>query len=255
MGIPGEDLPGQLGGHRVRGLVQRPSRTTATSSSTSPCERAVVIGNGNVAADVARMLALTRDELAATDVADHALEVLAASAIREIVVLGRRGPAQAAFTNPELLELGEMTDADVFVDARDVAARPAQPGLHRERGREHHGAQERGDPHRLRRPRGRRQAPPDRPALPRLPGGDPRRRAGDRHPDLPQRAGRRRATGPCAPGPPRSSRRSTAGSCSARSAIAACRWRTCPSTSARGVIPNERGRVSRRRARRCPAST
>jgi ferredoxin--NADP+ reductase len=79
-----------------------------------------VIGNGNVAADVARMLALTRDELAATDVADHALDALAESKVREIVVLGRRGPAQAAFTNPELLELGEMTDADVYVDARDV---------------------------------------------------------------------------------------------------------------------------------------
>jgi len=79
-----------------------------------------VIGNGNVAADVARMLALTREELAATDVADHAIDVLADSGIKEIVVLGRRGPAQAAFTNPELLELGEMTDADVFVDPRDA---------------------------------------------------------------------------------------------------------------------------------------
>jgi ferredoxin/flavodoxin---NADP+ reductase len=88
------------------------------------CKRAVVVGNGNVAADVARMLALTREELAQTDVADHALEVLADSAIEEIVVLGRRGPAQAAFTNPELLELGEMTDADVFVDARDVDLDP-----------------------------------------------------------------------------------------------------------------------------------
>ena len=83
-----------------------------------------MIGNGNVAADVARMLALTRDELAATDVADHALDVLAESAVREIVVIGRRGPAQVAFTNPELLELGEMTDADVFVDSRDVALDP-----------------------------------------------------------------------------------------------------------------------------------
>jgi ferredoxin/flavodoxin---NADP+ reductase len=88
------------------------------------CERAVVIGNGNVAADVARMLALTREELAATDVADHALEVLASNRIREIVVLGRRGPAQAAFTNPELLELDEMTDADVYVDARDAELDP-----------------------------------------------------------------------------------------------------------------------------------
>jgi ferredoxin--NADP+ reductase len=84
----------------------------------------VVVGNGNVAADVARMLALTREELAATDVADHALDVLAGNSIEEIVVLGRRGPAQAAFTNPELLELGEMTDADVFVDPRDVELDP-----------------------------------------------------------------------------------------------------------------------------------
>jgi ferredoxin--NADP+ reductase len=70
------------------------------------------------------MLALTRDELAQTDVADHALGVLAESNVREIVVLGRRGPAQAAFTNPELLELGEMTDADVFVDPGDVELDP-----------------------------------------------------------------------------------------------------------------------------------
>ncbi len=84
------------------------------------CERAVVIGNGNVAADVARMLALTRDELDTTDTADHAIEPLAESAVREIVVLGRRGPAQAAFTNPELRELGEMADADIVVDPAEL---------------------------------------------------------------------------------------------------------------------------------------
>jgi ferredoxin/flavodoxin---NADP+ reductase len=59
-----------------------------------------------------------------TDIADHALDVLAESSIEEVVVLGRRGPAQAAFTNPELLELGEMTDADVVVDPRDVEIDP-----------------------------------------------------------------------------------------------------------------------------------
>ena len=79
-----------------------------------------MIGNGNVAFDVARMLALTNEELATTDVADHALEALAQSGIDEIVVLGRRGPAQAAYTNPELRELGELTDADVIVDPADV---------------------------------------------------------------------------------------------------------------------------------------
>src|SRR4029077_997257 len=84
------------------------------------CERAVVIGNGNVAMDVARMLALTDPELRQTDTADHAIEQLDRSQIREIVVLGRRGPVQAAFTNPEIRELGEMEDADVVVDPSEV---------------------------------------------------------------------------------------------------------------------------------------
>jgi ferredoxin/flavodoxin---NADP+ reductase len=119
LGIPGEDLPGSWSATEfVAWYNGHPDYRDLEFDLSG--ERAVVIGNGNVAADVARMLALTRDELAATDVADHALEVLAESNIREIVVLGRRGPAQAAFTNPELLELGEMTDADVEVDARDV---------------------------------------------------------------------------------------------------------------------------------------
>ena len=80
----------------------------------------MVIGNGNVAADVARMLALTEDELRETDTADHAIDAMAQSSIREIVVLGRRGPAQAAFTNPELRELGEMQDADIVVDPDEI---------------------------------------------------------------------------------------------------------------------------------------
>ncbi len=83
-------------------------------------ERAVVIGNGNVALDVARMLTLAHEELAGTDVADHALEALRESAVREVVVVGRRGPAQAAFTNPELLELGEMQGVEVVVDADEL---------------------------------------------------------------------------------------------------------------------------------------
>jgi ferredoxin--NADP+ reductase len=123
MGIPGEDLPGSWAATEfVAWYNGHPDFRDRVFDLS--CKRAVVVGNGNVAADVARMLALTRDELAETDVADHALDVLAGSAIEEIVVLGRRGPAQAAFTNPELLELGEMTDADVFVDARDVDVDP-----------------------------------------------------------------------------------------------------------------------------------
>jgi ferredoxin--NADP+ reductase len=119
MGIPGEDLPGSRSATEFVAWYNGHPDYCNLEFDLS-CERAVVVGNGNVAADVARMLALTRDELAVTDVADHALDVLAESNIREIVVLGRRGPAQAAFTNPELLELGEMTDADVYVDPRDV---------------------------------------------------------------------------------------------------------------------------------------
>jgi ferredoxin--NADP+ reductase len=119
MGIPGEDLPGSRSATEFVAWYNGHPDYCDVEFDLS-CERAVVIGNGNVAADVARMLALTRDELACTDVADHALDVLADNQIKEIVVLGRRGPAQAAFTNPELLELGEMTDADVFVDPADV---------------------------------------------------------------------------------------------------------------------------------------
>jgi ferredoxin--NADP+ reductase len=123
MGIPGEDLPGSWAATEFVAWYNGHPDYCELEFDLS-CKRAVVVGNGNVAADVARMLALTREELAATDVADHALDVLAGNGIEEIVVLGRRGPAQAAFTNPELLELGEMTDADVFVDPRDIELDP-----------------------------------------------------------------------------------------------------------------------------------
>jgi ferredoxin--NADP+ reductase len=76
----------------------------------------VVIGNGNVAIDVARMLVLDPRELAPTDTADHALEAFGMAGVTEVVLLGRRGPAEAAFTNPELRELGELERADVIVD-------------------------------------------------------------------------------------------------------------------------------------------
>ncbi len=79
-----------------------------------------MIGNGNVAVDVARMLALTADELAPTDTTDEAIATLGGSGIREITMLGRRGPAQAAFTPPELQELGELAGADVVVDPADL---------------------------------------------------------------------------------------------------------------------------------------
>jgi ferredoxin--NADP+ reductase len=127
LGIPGEDLPGSHAATEFVGWYNgHPDQThlevdlTTDFGGGAPAERAVVIGNGNVALDVARMLVLAPAELAPTDTADHALEVLARSRVSEVVVVGRRGPAQAAFTNPELLELGELADADVIVDQAEL---------------------------------------------------------------------------------------------------------------------------------------
>jgi ferredoxin--NADP+ reductase len=78
-------------------------------------ERVAVVGVGNVAMDVARILSRTPEELAKTDIADYALEALSQSSVKEVYVLGRRGPAQSAFTNPEIKELGEMAGADITV--------------------------------------------------------------------------------------------------------------------------------------------
>jgi ferredoxin--NADP+ reductase len=84
-------------------------------------EHAVVIGNGNVAVDVARMLSLSYEELCTTDIADHALDTLRESRLRSVTLLGRRGPVQAAFTTPELRELGDLESAAVVVDPTDLA--------------------------------------------------------------------------------------------------------------------------------------
>jgi ferredoxin--NADP+ reductase len=119
LGIPGEELQGSHPATDFVGWYNGHPDYTDHDFDLS-ATRAVVIGNGNVALDVARMLTLSHDELAQTDIADHALEVLDASSVSEIVVVGRRGPAQAAFTNPELLELGELEEADVVVDSDEL---------------------------------------------------------------------------------------------------------------------------------------
>ena len=119
LGIPGEDLPGSVAATDFVAWYNGHPDAKDLSFDLS-CKRAVVIGNGNVAVDVARMLALTPDELKVTDTADHAIEALSGSEIEEIVVLGRRGLAQAAFTTPELRELGELEDADIVVSPEDV---------------------------------------------------------------------------------------------------------------------------------------
>ena len=120
LGIPGEDLPGSHAATEFVGWYNGHPDHTHLEVDLLAAERAVVIGNGNVAVDVARMLVLAPSELEPTDTADHALEVLAQSRVNEVVVIGRRGPAQSAFTNPELLELGELKDADVIVEESEL---------------------------------------------------------------------------------------------------------------------------------------
>ncbi len=123
LGIPGEELPGSLPATDFVGWYNgHPDRRDLAPDLSG--ERAVVIGNGNVAADVARMLTLDAGELERTDVADHALEALRRSSIAEVVVLGRRGPAQAAFTSAELRELGHLDGVDLRIDPADVELDP-----------------------------------------------------------------------------------------------------------------------------------
>jgi ferredoxin--NADP+ reductase len=124
LGIPGEDLPGSWPATAFVAWYNGHPDFQELEFDLSG-ERAVVIGNGNVAVDVARMLALTHEELDVTDTTDPAIEAISGSGIREILMLGRRGPAQAAFTTPELLELGELAGADVAVDPAELELDPA----------------------------------------------------------------------------------------------------------------------------------
>jgi ferredoxin--NADP+ reductase len=119
LGIPGEDLPGSWPATEfVAWYNGHPDHQQLELDLD--VERAVVIGNGNVALDIARMLALTHEELAPTDATDASIAAIAGSSLREIVVIGRRGPAQASFTTPELHEMGDLAGADVIVDPRDL---------------------------------------------------------------------------------------------------------------------------------------
>ncbi len=114
MGIPGEDLKGS---HPATEFVAwyngHPDFRDCQFDLS--VERVAVVGVGNVAIDVARILSLTPKELAVTDMADYAIDALSHSRIKEVYLLGRRGPAQAAFTNPEIKEVGELEDADALV--------------------------------------------------------------------------------------------------------------------------------------------
>ena len=228
LGIPGEDLVGSWPATEFVGWYNGHPDNREMGLELA-CERAVVIGNGNVALDVARMLVLSAGELAPTDTADHALEGFALSSVREIVIVGRRGPEQAAFTNPELRELGELADADVIVDPDELEqARPCRTR-----------APTRGS---ARISRSCATTPRGRPAG--APGGSscasscPHSRSSTTAADGSGGSASRRTsssplpTAPCGRARARepSPRRSRRASCCERSAIAGARWRGSPST-------------------------
>lgn len=119
LGIDGEDLVGSLPATEFVGWYNAHPDYRDLEFDLS-VEAVAIVGIGNVAMDVVRILARSQVELDKTDIAPYAQEALAKSNIKRIHVLGRRGPAQAAFTNPEIQELGEMQDADIIVSQRDV---------------------------------------------------------------------------------------------------------------------------------------
>lgn len=123
LGIPGEDLRGSISATEFVAWYNGHPDYVDLNPDLS-VEGVVVVGVGNVAMDVARILAKTVDELKETDIADHALAALAQSRVRDIYVLSRRGPAQAKFTNPEIKEFGELHDAEPVVHAADLELDP-----------------------------------------------------------------------------------------------------------------------------------
>ncbi len=124
LGIPGEDL---IGSHTATEFVGWYNGHTDYRDRHFDlgCERAVIIGQGNVAADVARILAKSVDELKHTDIAEHALDALADSKVQEIVVVGRRGPAQVKFTPKELREFGNLEICQTTIDSEELQLNPA----------------------------------------------------------------------------------------------------------------------------------
>lgn len=123
LGIPGEQLPGSHAATEFVGWYNaHPDYRDRTFDLRG--ESAAVIGLGNVAMDVTRMLATRPEDLVPTDLAAHALDALRQSHVRHVYVLGRRGPVQAAFTNPELKELGQLEGVHVRVDPRELELDP-----------------------------------------------------------------------------------------------------------------------------------
>ena len=124
LGIPGEDLPGSHTATEFVGWYNGHPDYRDRKFDFS-CPTAVIIGQGNVAADVARILATPVDCLRGTDICETALEALAESRIKDIHIIGRRGPAQAKFASVELKELGQIRDCAALCDASDLELNPA----------------------------------------------------------------------------------------------------------------------------------
>ena len=255
LGIPGEELPGSWAATEFVGWYNGHPDFRDLEFDLSG-ERAVVIGNGNVAADVTRILMLSPAELERTDVADHALAALRESRIREVVVLGRRGPAQAAFTSAELRELGRMDGVDMRVDPAEVELDPVSRAWLDEDGtftarknvellREFAAAA-----------RAHRRGAPHRAALPVLAGRDPRRRQGRGRRRPPQRD---RARGRRLAARPSGRRRRRDDPVRPRPALRRLPRRPAPRRPVRGapLRPAQRARpgARRRTARRFRAST
>jgi ferredoxin--NADP+ reductase len=127
LGIPGEDLPGSMSAAAFVPWYNAHPDFKDESIDLS-CDTAVVIGAGNVAMDVARMLALEPSELDPTDTADHAIDALKESSIRTVVISARRGPEDAAFTSPELRELPKLEHTNVLMDKAEINAAIARAG-------------------------------------------------------------------------------------------------------------------------------
>jgi ferredoxin--NADP+ reductase len=121
LGVPGEELEGVHSATSFVGWYNGHPDHRTHSFDLARATRAVVVGNGNVSMDVSRILLKSPDALASTDIADHALEQLRRSSVREVSLLGRRGPAQAAFSPKEIEEIAELPDVDVVVRADEAA--------------------------------------------------------------------------------------------------------------------------------------
>ena len=191
LGIEGEELPGSLAAtDLVAWYTGHPDADRArVEAALAGVRSVVVVGVGNVALDVGRVLARTPPELEPTDMPQHVLDTLAAMPVEEVTILGRRGPAQATFTTQELRELGELDGATVLVDAADLELDP---------GSEERAATDRNVTRNLAvlrgwvGPRARRRADAPAPALLRPAGAAARRGPGDRRRGGADRRGRRR---------------------------------------------------------------